>query len=236
MPDPFGRAIRDFHRGEQEEPLLQIDGEEAYEHPIEAFYFEPRDPDSEATAWLESRVGGPFLDVDAGVGRDALHIQEAVETTAIEISGHLVAVMDDRGVEDARCADMFALRESFERDRFRTVRSFGTQAALAGSPLRFRRFLGDLASLTTEARRAILDGYDPRTDHTGELLGYRDVPEEGVGFRVFHFEYEGDVGESLLFRLVSPDHLGAACVGTGWTVDEVRYSNDHHYEAVLEKR
>lgn len=194
MPDPFGRAIRDFHRDEQDEPLWQIDGEAAYEHPIEAFYFAPRDPDSEATAWLESRVEGPFLDVGAGVGRDALHFQETVETTAIEISGHLVAVMDDRGVEDARRADMF------------------------------------------EDGRAILDGYDPEIDHTGELLGYRDVPEEGVGLRVFHFEYEGDCGESLLFRLVSPDHLRATCVGTGWTVDEVRYSNDHHYEAVLEKR
>lgn len=33
--DPFGRAIRDHHLGQQDEPLIHRDGDEWWEHPIE---------------------------------------------------------------------------------------------------------------------------------------------------------------------------------------------------------
>lgn len=36
-----------------------------------------------------------------------------------------------------------------------------------------------------------------------------------------HFEYEGAVGETLLFRLFSPDRIREATVGTGWDVAEI---------------
>jgi hypothetical protein len=38
---------------------------------------------------------------------------------------------------------------------------------------------------------------------------------------VLHFEYDGDVGETLYFRLFSPDRVREAAVGTGWSVAEV---------------
>jgi hypothetical protein len=51
-------------------------------------------------------------------GRETLHFQEQFETVAIEISEYLVETMRDHGVRDARHADMFELREHFDRDRF----------------------------------------------------------------------------------------------------------------------
>lgn len=39
MSDPFARAIHDFHQDEQDTPLVQRDGGETLEHPIERFYF-----------------------------------------------------------------------------------------------------------------------------------------------------------------------------------------------------
>jgi hypothetical protein len=59
IPDPFGRAIRDHHRGEREEPLLRRDGQESWEHSIDAFCFEPVDGDS--LAMLDSWLEGPLL-------------------------------------------------------------------------------------------------------------------------------------------------------------------------------
>ncbi|OTF02417.1 SAM-dependent methyltransferase, partial [Halorubrum sp. SD612] len=118
MADAFGRAIRDHRRGERAGPLLQGDGEETREHPIEEFYFDAFDPESDAGAWLASRLDGPLVDLGAGAGRHALRFQERFETVAVERGPALVEAMRERGVADAREGDMFALRESFGRDRF----------------------------------------------------------------------------------------------------------------------
>ena len=232
--DPFGRAIRDHHRGERDEPLVDRDGEERREHPIEAFYFGEFDPESEADAWRASWLDGPLLDVGAGVGRDALYFQERFETVAIEVSEHLVATMDERGVRDARHIDMFALREAFDRDRFRPALVFGTQIGLTGSMQGLREFLGDLAHVTTPDGTALLHGYDPDREATEAVLGYRADPTPGLAFRVYHTEYAGEY-ETLLFRLFSPDRLREATVGTGWELADLQYGSERTYTAALRK-
>lgn len=129
---------------------------------------------------------------------------------------------------------MFALREQFDRDRFGSAFARGTQVGLAGSMDGLRSFLGDLATVTDDGGRAVLDCYDPEHPDTAELLGYRADPTPGLAHRVMHFEYEGVVGETLLFRLFSPDRLREAAVPTPWTVDRVSQSG-HHYLVYLTK-
>jgi len=232
--DPYGRAIRDHYLGERDAPLVDRDGAASREHPIEAFYFGNVTGDGETQQWVDSWLDGPLLDVGAGVGSEALYWQDRFETIAIDISDHLVETMRDRGVEEAVQADMFALRESFERDRFRSVHAKGTQIELAGSMQGLRRFLGDLDAITTPNATAVLDCHDPEHHGAGELLGYRSDPTPGLAHRVFHSEYEGDVGETLLFRLFSPDRLREATTGTGWEVTEIRRSDDgYHYRVAL---
>jgi hypothetical protein len=238
MSDPFGRALRDFHRGTQDEPLVQRDGEEAFDHPIERFYFGEFVADDEEGAWLASRLDGPLLDMGAGAGRHSLYFQERFETVAIEVSHNLVETMRERGVRDARRGDMFSLREPFERDRFRSALANGTQLGLAGSMQGIRRFLGNLAFVTTPDATAVVDCYDPDDENAPKLLGFRDDPTPGLAYRLMHFEYEGDVSETLLFRLFSPSRLREAAVGTGWAVDEIRRGTGDdrlHYRAALVK-
>ncbi|WP_101294036.1 methyltransferase domain-containing protein [Halegenticoccus soli] len=238
MSDPFGRAVRDCHRGTRDEPLVQRDGDEALDHPIERFYFDEFAADGEEGTWLESRLGGPLLDLGAGAGRHALYFQERFETVALEVSDHLVETMRERGVRDARRGDMFALRDAFGRDRFESALAIGTQLGLAGSVQGLRRFLGDLAFVTTPDATAVLDCYDPERGRCAELLGFRPDPTPGLAHRIMHFEYEGDVGETLLFRLFSPDRVREAAVGTGWVADEVRRGSgagDPHYRIALAK-
>lgn len=237
-PDPFGRAVSDHYHGEQDEPLIQRDGETTLEHPIERFYFTEYTSESEKTGWFDSTFEGPLLDVGAGAGRHTLYFQEQFETVALEVSDHLVELMDERGVEDTRRGDMFGLRETFERDRFRSVLVYGTQVGLSGSMGGLREFLGDLAFVTTPDATAVVDSYDPDCEGTAELLGYRADPTPGLASRVMTFEYEGDVGETLCFRLFSPDRMREATVGTGWELTDVRRGdqNEPHYLATLQKR
>lgn len=211
-PDPFGRAILDHHRSEREAPLIDRDGDERREHDIEGYYFGDHEPDD----WFEPRVEGSLLDIGAGAGRDALYFQQQVETVAIEVSEHLVTTMEERGVEDARLGDMFSLREQFGRDRFDAALAWGTQVQLAASQQALRKFLGDLGYVTTPGASVLLHGYAP--GRAENVFAYRPDPTPGIAYRVYHSEYEGEVGETLLFRLCSVDRLRAATVGTGWRV------------------
>ncbi|QGN07360.1 hypothetical protein Hrd1104_08605 [Halorhabdus sp. CBA1104] len=143
-----------------------MDGEAGQAHPIGELYF--GDPDRE---WLTATFEPPVLDVGAGAGRDTLVLQETGETVAIEVSESLVTLLGERGVEDARQVDMFELRDTFERDRFRSVLVVGTQVGLASSMAGVRELLADLAYVTADEATAVLDSYDPTAETTAELLG-----------------------------------------------------------------
>lgn len=219
--DPFVRAVRDHYLGEREEPLIDRDGDEIREHAIEEWYFGEHQRDE----WVDSLFDGPLLDMGAGVGRDTLYFQEQFETVAIEVSKPLVETMRDRGIEDARLADMFSLREHFERDRFRSAFALGTQVQLAGSMQGLSRFLGELAYVTTHDATVLLHGYAPELEITKDIFAYREDPTPGLAYRIFHCEYEGETGKTLLFRLFSIDRLREATIGTPWMVAEASYGH-----------
>jgi hypothetical protein len=175
----------------------------------------------------------------AGAGRHALYFQEEFETVAIEQHDLLAELMTDRGVTDARVADMFDLREAFDRDRFQSAMAVGTQASLAGSRRGLSQFLGDLAFVTTPDATAVIDGFDPEHEATRAKLDYRSDPTEGLAYRVLQYEYDGALGEPWLYRLFTPERIREITVGTGWEVAGVRYGPDgwdHHYQVALEKR
>ena len=236
VTDPFGRALRDHHLGERERPLVCRDGEQSLDHPIQQFYFEPFDPPADHR--FHRYLRGPLLDMGAGVGRHARYFQERFETVAIEHSEALVETMCERGVADARLADMFDLQATFEQGRFASALAYGTQLGLAGSMAGLRSFLSDLAYVTTADATAVLDGYDPGQPATKELLGYRSDPAQGLASRVLQFEYEGTLGQPLLFRLFSPERFREAVAETAWHTARIEYADPERprrWEAVLEK-
>lgn len=228
--DPFGRAIRDHYLGHRKEPLIDRDGDETREHAIEQWYFGEHRED----AWRDSWMEGPLLDMGAGVGRDALYYQDRFETIAIEVSKPLVKTMRDRGVRDVRLADMFTLRDHFARDRFRSAHTVGTQLGLAGSMAGVRQFLSELAFVTTPDATVVLDNYAPEKEATREVFAFRDDPMPGLAYRIYHEEYEGDIGRTLLFRVFSVNRLREATVGTPWEVTDVKYG-DVQWRVILAK-
>ncbi|MFB6198147.1 MAG: hypothetical protein ABEI52_07765 [Halobacteriaceae archaeon] len=44
--------------------------------------------------------------------------------------------------------------------------------------------------------------------------------------RLFPSEYDGDVGDPLMFRLFSVDRLRESSIGTGCSVEEVIYAHE----------
>ncbi len=89
----------------------------------------------------------------------------------------------------------------------------------------------------TDDTTAVIDSNDPDHEHVPKLFSYRADPPPGLGFRIYHFQYKGDVSEPLLLRLVNPRRLRDAVVGTEWDVIEIRRGeNGHYYRAVRTKR
>lgn len=219
MTDVFARALADYHRGDQQDPLRYRDGEESVEHDV-AGYFEPWDA-GDAESFLAT-VDGRVLDLGAGAGRQALAVKERADVVPIEPTEALVKVMRDRGLANATRADMFSLRETFDRDAFDAAYSLGTQVGLAGSVAGLRAFLGALAHVTAPDATALFDGYDPGHERTRDLIGFREDPARGGAYRIVQYEYDGTLGKPWLFRLFTRTELREATTGTGWTVREIR--------------
>lgn len=238
MPDPYSQVLHDIHFKDQRAPLYYLNGEEREEVDVE-WYFDVVESEGDEEGWIESRLDGPLIDLGAGVGRHSLYYQEQFETVAIEKREPLVEVMEDRGVKDARVADMFALREAFERDRFQSALAVGTQVSLAGSLGGLRQFLGDLAYVTKPDATAVFDGFDPDRETTEQKIDYHEDPTPGLAYRVLQMEYNGHLGEPWMYRLFSPQKVREAVIGTGWEVAEIEYADDewdHLYQVVLQKR
>lgn len=236
MADPFGRALRAEHLGEREAALVDRDGSDLREHPID-LYFRAVSRDDDLP-WAAERLSGPLLELGSGVGRHARHLQERMETVATEVSDHLVRTMRERGVTEARRADMFDLEAVDWERQFRSVFARGTQVGLAGSVAGLRAFLDDLARVTRPRATAVLDTHDPTHERAPDLFGFRSDPTPGLAYRVFHVEYGDDAGPTLLFRLFSPERFREATLETPWTVTAIRQSDARtpHYQVALEKR
>jgi len=232
MTDPFARALYDHHFDEMSGPLLYRRGEETEAVGIE-FYFDVVDGEG---SWLASHLDGPLLDMGAGAGRHALCFQDRFETVAIEQTELLVEVLHDRGVRDARQADMFSLRETFDQDRFASAIALGTQTCLCRSVQGVTEFLDDLAHVTTADSTAVIDGYDPERSETEAKLDYYEDPADGLAYRLLQIEYDGQLGEPWLYRLFTPDRIREAAEGTPWAVAGVRYPTENLYHVALKKR
>lgn len=232
MSDPFTQALHDFHFNEMQGPLLYRRGEETEEVNID-FYFESIDGDG---SWLESWIDGPLLDLGAGAGRHSLYFQNQFETVAIEQNDKLVEILRDRGVTDARQADVFGLPGVFESNRFQSAIALGTQVGLSRSVEGLKQFLNDLSTVTTRDATAVIDGFDPEHPKTKTKLDYYEDAPEGLAYRVLQMEYDGSLGKPWLYRLFTPDRMREVISDTEWEVAGEEHGQEHIYLLPLRKR
>src|SRR5215217_7952659 len=97
---------------------------------------------------------GRVLDVGAGGGRVALHLQEkGHDVVAIDVSPGAIEVCRRRGVRDARVMRIEDVDESL--GVFDTVVMYGNNLALLASRTKARRILKRLARITSQRARII---------------------------------------------------------------------------------
>jgi SAM-dependent methyltransferase len=202
-----------------------------------AVYFEPirRWPAHQRRAMRFVR--GRVLDVGAGAGRVALHLQErGHDVVAIDVSPLAIEVCRRRGVRDARVCPFERIDASL--GSFDTVVMWGNNFGLFGDPAKAVRMLRRLDRLTTDRGRIVAESrYVYDTDDPEHLAYHERNRRRGrmagqLRLRIRHRSYATPWFDYLI---VSPQELVELLDGTGWHVSRLLDGDAGLYTAVIEK-
>lgn len=223
---PLGRALLEHHRDGADEPLrLHSDLGEVDELPVD-FFFRDEDELGELERIALEEARGRILDVGAGAGVHALALQErGHEVTAIDVVPAAVEVMEARGVEDARRADVF----QFDDARYDTVLMLLNGIGMVGTLSGLERFLTSAPRLLAGGGQLLLDSADLRPRVGG------DRREDGryAGEVHLQLEYRGERGAPYPQLYVDPETLASRAEERGWRVEVLARAEAGEYLARL---
>jgi len=237
--DAYGRAVLDFHEGRRGwTPMIERDDGNVDADFGVHIYFDEKfpAPDREALKFARGRV----LDVGAGAGRVALHLEKrGHDVVAIDNSPLAVKVMKERGVKDAR---VLPFKEIDARiGRFDTVVMWGNNFGLFGRASGVRSMLRRLKRLTNPGARVIgmtVDIYE--TDQPVHLAYQRFNRKRGrmSGELRIRVRYQTYKTTWFDYIMVSPEEMASLAEGTGWFLERVIHYSDRTppiYFGVLER-
>lgn len=225
------RALHDvYFRGRTDaEIVLHSDHWGSEVLPASLFF---REPD----AWFafEERAvdlaRGSVLDVGAGTGLHTLELQRrGHRTTAIDVLPHAVEIMRDRGVVDARRADVYA----FEGGEYETVLLLMNGSGIARTLDGLDRLLGVLRRLVTPDGQVLVDSADLREP---DRPGADDAASDYVGVVGVRLEYLGETGRLYRELYVDPETLARRAERADWRCKVVHRGPCRGYLARLEPR
>jgi SAM-dependent methyltransferase len=180
---------------------------------------------------------GRVLDVGAGAGRVALHLQErGQEVVAIDNSPGAVVVMRKRGVRKPKLLGIEDIGPKL--GRFDSVVLLGNNLGLLGGRTRGRRLLRRLHELTRDDGRIVgtsMRVYD--TDNPLHLAYHernRQRRRMGGQLRV-RIRYGELASPWFDYLMLPPEELEELAAPTGWEIARVIDGPGPFYAAVLEK-
>jgi len=227
-----------FYDGDREATLaVHLDEGPPESMPVSLFFRtrdELRPVDVEALA----RVRGRALDGGAGVGATALILQEdGIQVTAVEAVPEGAAIMEDRGVEDARAVRLEDLRG---RERFDTILLLMNGSALAGTLAGLPTFLGTLEDLLAPGGQVLMDSTDLLEVADEATLGATphgreesDPDASYPGDLQYQLEFRGVRGAPFPQLFVDPGTLARTAAMEGWRAEVVWRGPDREYLARL---
>ena len=180
---------------------------------------------------------GRVLDVGAGAGRVALHLQQrGHDVVAIDSSPGAVQACRRRGVRDARLLPVKSLGRKL--GALETIVMLGNNLGLLGNQARGRRLLRTLHRLTLPDARILGESLDPYMTNDPVHLAYHErnrlrgrLPGQ-IHMRV---RYRDIATPWFDYLLLSRSELEGLLKGTGWHVRRTLEDEGPMYVAVIEK-
>jgi SAM-dependent methyltransferase len=232
--DAFGLALLDELEGRGGEEIIERDdGYIALSAPAARYFEQPSGTDLQAIDMAAGRV----LDIGAGAGRFALHLQAKHEVVAIDVSPGAVEVMRRRGVADARA---LPIRDVTRREvgRFDTIVMMGNNFGLLGERNRGQRLLRRFARMTGERAIIIAQTLDPYQTSDDFHLAYHEQNRQRgrmAGQTRIRVRYRILKTPWFDYLFVSEPEMAGLIAGTGWRIRETIATGSAVYTAILEK-
>lgn len=236
MTDAFGKVLIGYLNGESSPYTIRRDDGWVEEHKARAYFSGSEEWDNheiEILVYAQGRV----LDIGAGAGRHALHLQEkGFEVHAIDISPGAIEVMEQRGIKNVYLMDLMKL--DFPDNYFDSVLMMFNNFGLAGTIEGTKELLRVLHRITTPRGRIIATIRDPyRTDNPEHLKYHEGNRKMGrpAGQIKIRIEYKGEADDWFEFLMFSNEGLRDVIMDTGWNILKTVEGIDGNYGAVLEK-
>lgn len=230
--DPMGAAIADFHRlGKAGRLRLFSSQFDEDEMPVkELFRTFGQMPALERTALR--LASGRILDVGAGSGCHSLALQDmGKEVCAIDISPLSVEVMRERGVRDARLANLF--QPGFA-ERFDTVLMLMNGSGIIGRIENMPAFFDRMKLLLKPGGSVLMDSSDLSylfEEEDGSIS--IDLAGDYYGQVDFYMRYKDILGDSFDWLYVDFNTLSLYASSCGFRAELVEEGEHFNYLARL---
>lgn len=230
-PDVYGEALHDFYlNAALTEPLfLHSSYGDIEEMPVAVFFRDAADfPELEhlALALCDGRV----LDVGAGVGSHALHLQEkGFLVDALEISELACRIMKQRAVQNILHEDFFALQAG----NYDTLLFLMNGIGLVGTLQGLRELLRHSKNLLSAKGQLLFDSSD-----IAYLYDEYRIPKPAhyLGQIRFQYEYKGKRGKPFNWLYIAQQELIQIAHEEGWVVQILYEDENDQYLVRMEPR
>lgn len=225
--DPLGAACRDYLAGDKKAQIIvQSDVVEDVVLPVEYLFRSFNQmPELEKMALTLSR--GKILDVGAGAGTHALHLQQSnKQVYANEISAAACNVMQQRGVKHILQQDFYTLPE---QEKFDTILMLMNGIGIAQETANLNRFFDKIKSLLAPKGCLLVDSSDIRylfEDEDGSLL--INLNAEYYGEISYAMSYKDIKGKSFKWLFIDDELLKYYAEQNGLKMEKV--ADGHHYD------
>lgn len=230
---PYGLALLAHAAGETGAELtIRRDDGVASSLPAGHFFRDASQLSPIEAAALD-RCRGDVLDVGAGTGTHSLILRDrGLTVTSIDICPQAVDVMVQRGVREARVADVF----TYGGGPFDTLLLLGHGIGVVEDLDGLGRFLEHARTLVHGDGQILLDSVDVTRSSAPENRAYHEANRRGgryVGETRIQMEFRGRRGPLCGWLHVDPRTLAERAARSGWTSEVVLEQDTGEYLARL---
>jgi 2-polyprenyl-3-methyl-5-hydroxy-6-metoxy-1,4-benzoquinol methylase len=228
-----GKSLIDYNKGDRTAEIVmrRSDGVETV-LPVSIFFRSEREfLHGESEAVNESK--GRILDIGAGCGVHSLVFQSrGLMVTAIDINKNAVDIMIERGVKNARCADVM----QFQGGSYDTLLMLGHGIGMTENIQGLNLFLDHAAGLIAENGQLLINSVDVRKTDDPINLKYHEANKNMghyIGEITLQFEYKGEQGPFFGWLHIDPQTLQKEAANKNWDMEILYQDESGEYLARL---
>ncbi len=227
--DLLGMAMNDYYQGNRNARII-VHSPDFEEDEIDvSWYFRKYGDMPEIEKEALSLCRGKTLDVGAGAGSHALHLQKnGKDISALDISGGACEVMRARGIKKVMQQDIF----TYNGEKYDSLLMLMNGIGVTGEIERLNTFLDSLPDLLNPGGQLLFDSTNLIYLYKNET-GSADIDLSGgyYGEVRFRLEYDEFFTEQFSWLYIDYDTLSWMAEDKGMQAEHLMKGDNYHYLA-----